>query len=128
MTTEPEPTVFVVDDDPAILDSLAVLLQTLGLPAELYSSISEFLDAHDPSRPGCLLLDIRMPGNGFSLLKELSARDSRLPVIVVTGHGDGKTREKAMKMGAIAFFEKPFDAEQLCQSIRQALQPRTGET
>jgi len=127
MTMETEPTVFVVDDDPAIQDSLAVLLQTLRLPAEFYSSVSEFLDVYDPSRPGCLLLDIRMQGSGFSLLKELSDRESHLPVIVITGHGQDETRDKAIKLGAVAYFEKPFDVPALCDRIRQMINS-TSET
>ena len=118
-----EPTVFVLDDDPAIQDSLAVLLQMMKLPAEFFSTVSEFLEVYDPWRPGCLLLDLRLPGGGDSLLAELSARDSRLPVIVITGHGDVETKEKMMKLGAVAFFEKPFDTQQLCGSVRQAIEP-----
>jgi len=128
MTMETEPTVFVVDDDPAIQDSLAVLMQTLHLPAEFYSSAREFLDVYDPSRPGCLLLDIRMPGSGFSLLKELSARESPLPVIVITGHGQNETRDKAIKLGAVAYFEKPFDVPELCECIRQMIDSSSEAT
>jgi two-component system response regulator FixJ len=129
MMTAAEPTVFVLDDDPAIRDSLSFLLQVMKLPAKCFSAVSEFLDVYDPSRTGCLLLDIRMPGNdGFSLLKELADSENRLPVIVVTGHGDCEAREKAMKLGAIEFYEKPYDTQQLCQSIREALEPGTGET
>ncbi len=123
MMTADKPTVFVLEDDPANQDSLSQLLQLMKLPAEFFSTVSGFLDVHDPSRPGCLLLDIRMPGNGFSLMKELSARNSRLPVIVVTGHGDNETREKAIELGAVAFFEKPYDSRQLCECIQQVIEP-----
>ena len=99
----------------------------MNLPTELFSTVREFLDVYDPSRQGCLLLDIWMPGGGFSLLKELADTDSRLPIIVMTGHGDNESRDKAMKLGAIAFFEKPFDVAELCESIRQALES-TSET
>ena len=116
-----DPTVFVLDDDLAIQDSLGQLLQVMDLPGEFFSTVSEFLDAYDPLRPGCLLLDLRLPGDGFSLLKELSDRDSKLPIIVITGHGDDETRDRATKLGAVAFFEKPFDVTRLCESIRQAI-------
>ena len=119
--TPVEPTVFVLDDDPAILDSLSHLLQVMNLPAEFFSAISDFLDVYDPARSGCLLLDLRMPDGGFSLLEELSARDSCLRVIVITGHSDVQSREKAIELGAVGFFEKPFDVPQLCESIRQAI-------
>ncbi len=118
-----KPTVFVLDDDPAIQDSLSQLLQVMNLPAEFFSTVREFLDVYDPSRPGCLLLDLRLPGDGFELLKKLADSESRLPVIVITGHGDSETREKAIKLGAVAFFEKPFDAQELCECIRQVIEP-----
>ena len=122
MTTIQKSTVFVVDDDQPILDSLASLLRTMKLPAKFYGATDEFLADYDSSQPGCLLLDIRLPGNGLTLLGKLSAEGSALPVIVITGHGDRETRDKAMKLGAVVFYEKPFDAQQLCKSIRQAIE------
>lgn len=126
--TAGKPTVFVLDDDLAIQDSLSQLLQAMNLPAEFFSTVREFLDVYDPSRPGCLLLDLRMPGNGFTLLKELPDSANRLPTIVISGHGDGETREKAIKLGAVAFFEKPFDAQKLCECIQKAIGPAFGTT
>lgn len=121
--TSRKPTVFVLDDDPAIQDSILALLHAMKLPGEVFSTVREFLDVYNPSQPGCLLLDIRMPGDdGFSLLKNLVDADNRMPVIVITGHGDSETREKATELGAIEFLEKPVDAEQLCQRIREALE------
>ncbi len=123
MMTAAKPTVFVLDDDPAIQDSLSQLLQVMNLPAEFFSTVREFLDVYDPSRPGCLLLDLRLPGDGFELLKKLADSESRLPIMVITGHGDSETREKAIKLGAVAFFEKPFDAQELCEFIRKVIEP-----
>jgi FixJ family two-component response regulator len=121
MVTVSNPTVFVLDDDLAIQDSLGQLLRVMNLPGEFFSTVSDFLDVYDPSRLGCLLLDLRLPGDGFSLLKELKARNSRLPVIVVTGHGDDEIRDEATKLGAAAFFEKPYDVRELCNCIRQTM-------
>jgi two-component system response regulator FixJ len=129
MMTADKPTVFVLDDDPAIRDSLSTLFKVMKFPAEFFATVSEFLDVYDPSRPGCMLLDIRMPENdGLSLLKKLADSENTLPVIVVTGHGDCETRARATELGAIEFFEKPVDAEQLCQSIREALERESGVT
>ena len=124
--TPSKSTVFVLDDDPAVQESLSVLVQMMGLPTECYSSVSEFLDVYDASRPGCLLLDLRLPGGGDSLLKKLSDLKSPLPVIVITGHGDIETRKMVMKLGAVAYYEKPFDSRELCESIRQVLEPTAG--
>lgn len=124
MTTG-KPTAFVLDDDPAIQDSLSQLLQVMELPAEFFSTVDEFLAAHDPSRSGCLILDVRLPGGGLELLKTLSDSDSSLPVIVITGHGDDETKEKALALGAVSFFEKPFNVRQLCECIREAVAPKT---
>lgn len=126
MKTPHKPTVFVLDDDLAIQDSLSKLLQVMKLPAEFFSTVSEFLDVYNPSRPGCLLLDLRLPGDGFELLKTLADFKSSLPVIVITGHGDSETRKKVIKLGAVAFFEKPFDVQELCECIGQVIEPNIG--
>ena len=117
-----DPIVFVVDDDEAVRDSLMALLDAVGLKAEAYGSAQDFLDAYDPSRPGCLVLDVRMPGmSGLELQKKLAASHFRLPVIIITGHGDIPMAVEAMKAGAVDFIEKPFREDALLDGIRLAL-------
>ena len=117
-----EPTVFVVDDDPSFRDSLRWLLESMNLKVEAYASAEEFLRAHDPARPGCLLLDVRMPHlSGLQLQEMLAARDASLPVIIVTGHGDIPMAVRAMKRGAVDFLEKPFSDETLLERVEEAL-------
>jgi FixJ family two-component response regulator len=119
---KPEPTVFVVDDDEAVGDFLSHLIVSVGLKVETYASAEEFLDAHEPGRPGCLLLDIRMPGmSGLELQQELAAREIRIPVIILTGHGDVQVAIHAMKAGAVDFIEKPFNNELLLDRIQKAV-------
>ena len=117
------PTVFILDDDPVIQDSLAMLVATMQLSAECYSTAREFLDVFDPTRPGCLLLDVRLPGmSGLECLEELRAQGSELPVIAVTGHGDEAMRETAVQHGVIDILEKPFSGQRMCDLIRQAME------
>ncbi len=113
--------VHVVDDDPAVRQSLAFLLATDGLAVRLYESAVAFLDAvADPS--GCILTDVRMPAvDGIEFLRRLKQRGTRVPVIVMTGHADVPLAVAAMKAGAVDFIEKPFDDEILLASIRSAL-------
>ena len=119
---EPEPTVFVVDDDKAVRRFLSGLIASVGLKVETYATAQEFLDAGDPSRPGCLLLDIRMPGmSGLELQKELASRNFRIPIIILTGHGNVQVAVHAMKAGAVDFIEKPFNNELLLDRIQQAV-------
>lgn len=114
--------VCIVDDDAAVRDSLAVLLSTAGLKVETYGSGEEFLRSWDPAQAGCLVLDIRMPGiSGLDLLERLNESRSRIPVVVITGHGDVKIAVKAMKLGALDFIEKPFKYEAIMGSINDAL-------
>ena len=116
------PTVFVVDDDPSFRDSLRWLLESMNLKVEAYASAEEFLRAHDPARPGCLLLDVRMPHlSGLQLQEMLAARGASLPVIIVTGHGDVPMAVRAMKRGAVDFLEKPFSDETLLERVEEAL-------
>ncbi len=118
----PEPTVFVVDDDEAVRRFLNGLIASVGLKVETYASAQEFLDAHEPGRPGCLLLDIRMPGmSGLELQKVLVERNIRIPVIILTGHGDVQVAVHAMKAGAVDFIEKPFNNELLLDRIQKAV-------
>jgi FixJ family two-component response regulator len=119
---DPEPIVFVVDDDRALSDSLACLLDSDGLKAQCFHSAEEFLATYCPDRPGCLLLDIRMEGmSGMDLLSRLEHDKSLLPVIIMTGHGDIPMTVQAMKGGVIDFLEKPVQAEVLLQRIHTAL-------
>ena len=117
-----EPTVFVVDDDEAVRDSLKALLDAVGMKAEAYASAREFLSACESSRTGCLVLDVRMPDmSGLELQKKLAASQFRIPVVIITGHGDVPMAVEAMKAGAVDFIEKPFRQEVLLNSIRRAL-------
>ncbi len=117
-----QPTVFVVDDDPAVRDSLRLLLESVGLVAEAFSSPHQFLDAIVPEQPGCVLLDIRMPGmSGLELQRRLVTRGISIPVIIITGHGDVTTAVQAMKTGAVDFLEKPFNDQVLLDRIHNAI-------
>lgn len=119
----PEVTVFVVDDDAAMRDSLRWLLQSVNFPVETYASAEEFLAAYDVARPGCLVLDVRMPGmSGLTLQETLAARGMTLPVIMITGYGEVPTAVRALKGGALDFIEKPFNDEILLERVRQALE------
>lgn len=117
-----KPTVFAVDDDVAVLESLTLLLRSVGLPAQTYGSASEFLDAYDPAAPGCLVLDVRMPGmSGLELQERLHALGSKLPIIFITAHGDVPMAVKAVKAGAVDFIQKPFRDQELIDKIQRAL-------
>jgi FixJ family two-component response regulator len=95
-----EPTVFVVDDDQAMRSSLEWLIESIGMKVKTYGSADDFLSSYYPGRAGCLLLDVRMPGmSGLELQAHLAREDSRLPVIIITGHGDVSMAVKAMKAG-----------------------------
>jgi FixJ family two-component response regulator len=114
--------VFIVDDDEAMRNSLRWLIESVGHTVETYASAQAFLDNHYPGRSGCLLLDVRMPGmSGLELQSQLDSHDIRLPVIILTGHGDVGMAVKAMKAGALDFIEKPFDDELLLAAIEKAL-------
>ncbi len=116
-----ETPIFVVDDDDAVRDSLKTLLETEGLGVETYASGQEFLDAYDPSRRGCLLLDVRMPDmTGLELQQKLAARPHKLSIIIITGHGDVPMAVKAMKVGAVDFIEKPYSDETILESVHNA--------
>ena len=118
-----EPTVFVVDDDSATLDSLARLIGAIFPSVETYSSAGEFLDSYEPSRPGCLVLDVAMPGmSGLELHEKLIDAGIRLPVIFITGHANVQMAVGAMQAGAVDFIEKPFQEHDLWNSIRKAVE------
>ncbi|MFQ5784530.1 MAG: response regulator transcription factor [Alphaproteobacteria bacterium] len=117
-----EPIVFVVDDDEAVRDFLIELISSVGLRVAAYASAQEFLDALEPGSLGCALLDIRMPGmSGLELQKELAERAVRLPVIILTGHGDVQVAVHAMRAGAVDFIEKPFNNELLLDRIQRVV-------
>lgn len=116
-----EPVVHVIDDDPAMRDSLSFLLDTAGLHARTYESAVNFLAAGEPA-PGCIVTDVRMPDmNGLELVRRLKERAVAHPVIMITGHGDVPLAVEAMKAGVVDFLEKPFDDEALLTAIRSAL-------
>lgn len=122
MIKETKPTVFVVDDDAAVRDSLRMLLKSVGLPVEVFESGQEFLDAERDDRPGCLVLDIRMPGmSGLELQGKLNERHSILPIIFITGHGDVQMAVRAVQSGAFDFVEKPFSDNALVDRVVEAL-------
>jgi FixJ family two-component response regulator len=115
-------TVFVVDDDDGVRTSLGILLDTAGYRPVPFASALDFLAQYDPARPGCLLLDMRMPGmTGMELLQELARRGAFLPVIFITGHGDVPMAVEAMKAGAFDFLQKPFSPRDLLERIQRAL-------
>ena len=119
----PEPVVFVVDDDRAMRESLSWLLDSVGLRVRSYATAADFLAEHDPAQPGCLVLDVRMPGmSGLDLQAELARRGVELPTIVITGHAEVSMAVRAVKAGAIDFIEKPFSDQLLLDRVRQALQ------
>lgn len=120
---QPEATVFIVDDDKSILDSLNILFKLEGLQTELHDSCQSFLDCYDAGQGGCLLLDVRMPGmSGLELQEKLVEKKIDIPVIIMTGHGDIKTAVNAMKLGAHDFIEKPFRDDEIIATVRNALQ------
>lgn len=115
-------TVYIVDNDEAVRDSLAALLATHGWQTETFDSAAAFLARYRGGSPGCLLLDVRMPGmTGLELQQVLAAQRVLLPVIIITGHGDIPMAVKAMKLGAVDFLEKPFSNDALLHTIEQAL-------
>ena len=127
MRGEGEVTVFVVDDDPAVLDALGLLLRSDGLRSRGFASATAFLDTYDPDASGCLILDLRMPEmSGAELQSRLLSMDSHLPVIFVTAHGDVPTAVSAMKAGAVDFIQKPFTDEKLLDKVHQALELDAG--
>ena len=118
-----EPTVFVVDDDKAMRESLCWLIESVGLPYRSFARAEDFLRSYDPAQPGCLLLDVRMAGmSGIELHERLRQRAITMPVIIITGHGDVPMAVRAMKAGAFDFFEKPFNDQALLERVRQAIE------
>jgi FixJ family two-component response regulator len=117
------PVVFIVDDDEGVRDSLRRLLTSVGLAVEVFATAQAFLTAGRPEAPGCLVLDVRLPGlSGLDLQRELAAADAALPIIFLTGYGDIPMSVRAMKAGAVEFLTKPFREQDLLDAIRQAIE------
>lgn len=118
-----QPVVFIVDDDEAVRDSLSMLMKSVGLNAQDFASAQDFLAAYDPVQPGCLILDIRMPGmSGLELQERLVERAATIPIIFITGHGDIPMAVGAMQKGAVDFIPKPFRDQDLLDRINQAIE------
>jgi FixJ family two-component response regulator len=119
---ELQQTVFVVDDDDAVRNSLRLLLKSAGLTTEVAASAQEFLSNYDTAHPGCLVLDVRMPGiSGLEMQHELNVRGATIPVIFITGHGDIPMAVEAMQHGAFDFLQKPFRDQELLDRVQRAL-------
>ncbi len=123
MSHEPN-RVFVVEDDPAVRDSLAALLDSAGHKARSFATASDFLRISRTIREGCLLLDICLPDmDAFEVLQKLTAEGARLPVILITGHGHLARKARAQQVGAFAVFEKPVNDCELLEAVERALHP-----
>ena len=117
-----DPIIFVVDDDEAVRLSTEMLIRSMGLRVETFDSATEFLEDFDPQQPGCVILDIRMPGmSGLELQDHLNEMKASIPIIFVTGHGDVPMAVTAMKAGAIDFIQKPFRDQELIDRVHAAL-------
>ncbi|MGA8349953.1 MAG: response regulator [Isosphaeraceae bacterium] len=119
----PDPTVYIVDDDPDMRDSLRWLLKTVGLRSVTFSSAGEFLQRFSGEGPACLVLDVRMPGtSGLDLFEEMNARGLRMPVLFITAYADVPMAVRAMKSGAVEFLEKPFNGQVLLEKVQRAVE------
>jgi two-component system response regulator FixJ len=117
-----EPTVVLVDDDQSVRDALKWLIESVELCVDTYASATEFLESFDPRAPGCLVLDVRMPGmSGLELQENLDAHKCGLPVIIMTGHADVAMCVRAFEGGALAFLEKPVNQQELLEQIQKAI-------
>jgi len=117
------PTVFIVDDDKGVRNSIRELMISVGIAAETFESAVSFLDAFDTHRPGCLVLDVRMARmSGLALQEKLEAIGARLPIVFASGHGDIDMAVNVIKKGAVSFVQKPYRAQQLLDAVREALQ------
>jgi RNA polymerase sigma factor (sigma-70 family) len=121
-------TVFIIDDDAAIRDALAILLGLRGYRTTLFADAAGFLGACQPDWRGCALIDIRMPGmDGLALQRALRERGIRLPAIIITGHGDVRSAREAFRQTAVDFLEKPIDEERLINAIEEAFSQQSTE-
>jgi FixJ family two-component response regulator len=121
--TEERAVVFVIDDDPSMREALEDLVSTVGLEVRTFAAPQEFLQSKRPDAPGCLVLDVRLPGmSGLTFHKELAKEGLALPVIFITGHGDIPMSVRAMKAGAVEFLSKPFHDQDLLDAIHAAIE------
>ncbi|MBI2383000.1 MAG: response regulator transcription factor [Gammaproteobacteria bacterium] len=126
--TAPDPTVFIVDDEEAVADSISMLLRSVGLATRVFPDALTFLNDYRPEQPGCLLLDVRMPRmSGLELQQELNRRHMTLPVIFITGHGGVPMAVEAMRAGALDFLQKPFNDDELIRRVQKALEQDARE-
>jgi FixJ family two-component response regulator len=124
---EPEPIVFVIDDEAQIRDGFKSLIRSVGLRAETFASAREFMLAKRPDAPACLVLDVRMPGlSGLDLQRELSGAHIHIPIIFITGHGDIPMSVRAMKDGAMEFLTKPVRGQDLLDAVQKAIERDRG--
>src|ERR1043166_5866308 len=122
MTREERPTVFVVDDDISMRDALKNLLRSVGLNVETFGTAREFLFKQRSEAPGCLVLDVRLPGlSGLDLQRQLVDANIQIPIIFITAHGDIPMSVRAMKAGAVEFLTKPFRDQDLLDAVQQAI-------
>jgi len=123
ISTFTDPTVYVVDDDIDVRCLLCDLFESIDLKAAAFESARAFLDAYQPGRPGCLILDVRMPGmSGLELQERLAKQNFDLPIIFLTGHGDVEMAVDALKAGVFDFLEKPYNTEKLLDRVQRAIQ------
>ena len=116
------PVVFVIDDDSTVRDAIKELLLSVGHAVESYASAEEFLAERDPNMPGCLVLDVRLPGtSGLGLQEELLTRKDHIPIIFISGYGDVPMAVQVMKAGAVDFLQKPFREQELLECVQMAL-------
>jgi FixJ family two-component response regulator len=121
--SEEQPVVFVIDDDLSVRDALAGLLRSVGLEVQSFGSTQEFLQSKRPDAPGCLVLDVRLPGrSGLDFQRELAESGIHLPIVFITGHGDIPMSVRAMKAGAIEFLTKPFQDQDLLDAVHLGIE------
>src|ERR1700722_5881245 len=121
--SKPESIVYVVDDDESVREAIQSLIRSVGLHVEAFASAQDFLRSKRPDVPGCLVLDIRLPGfSGLKLQRKLADADIKIPIVFMTGHGDIPMTVKAMKAGAVEFLTKPFRDQDLLDAIQQAIE------
>jgi FixJ family two-component response regulator len=121
--SEEQPVVFVIDDDPSVRDALAGLLRSVGLEVLSFGSTQEFLQSKRPDAPGCLVLDVRLPGrSGLDFQRELAESGIQVPIVFITGHGDIPMSVRAIKAGAIEFLTKPFHDQELLDAIQLGIE------